>query len=146
MATSMITGSVMTASSSCYDVPMEPTPAQLDALAADVHEGPVVMLNLVKYRHPDGRDAYLRYSKAFIPLLKRLGGTILWAGDVTGVAIGDDGGDDWDDAVLVQYPRRQDFVDTMTSSEYAAINPDRMAGLAKHVILPVTTTYSKLQP
>jgi hypothetical protein len=48
--------------------------------------------------------------------------------------------------VLVQYPRRQDFVDTMTSPEYAAINPDRLAGLAKHVVLPVTTTYSKLQP
>jgi uncharacterized protein (DUF1330 family) len=126
-------------------VAVEPTRAQLDALTADGQEGPVVMLNLVKYRQPDGRDAYLRYSKAFIPLLKRLGGTILWAGDVTGVAIGDDAGDDWDYAVLVQYPRRQDFVDTMTSPEYAAINPDRMAGLAKHVILPVTTTYSKLQ-
>jgi uncharacterized protein (DUF1330 family) len=123
---------------------MQPTRSQLDALAADDHEGPVVMLNLVKYRQPGGREAYLRYSKGFMPLLKGLGGTILWAGDVTGVAIGDDVADDWDYAVLVQYPRRQDFVDTMTSADYAAINPDRTAGLAKHVILPVTTTYAKL--
>jgi uncharacterized protein (DUF1330 family) len=123
---------------------MEPTRAQLDALAADGHEGPVVMLNLVKYK-PGGKDEYLAYSRGFIPILKQLGGTILWAGDVTGVAIGDDAADDWDYAVLVQYPSRQDFVAAITSQDYAAINPHRMAGLAKHVILPVTESYSKLQ-
>jgi uncharacterized protein (DUF1330 family) len=124
---------------------MEPTRAQLDALAADEHDGAVVMLNLVKYREPDGKDEYLTYSRGFIPLLKQLGGTILWAGDVTGVAIGDDGddGDDWDYAVLVRYPSRQAFVDVMTSEAYAAINPHRLAALTKHVILPVTETYSK---
>ena len=88
------------------------------------------MLNLVQYRQPDGRDEYLAYSRGFIPLLKRCGGTILWAGDVTGVALGDDAADDWDYAVLVQYPDRQAFVDVMTSDDYAAINrsPARRAG------------------
>jgi uncharacterized protein (DUF1330 family) len=90
-----------------------------------------------------GHDAYLRYSQGFIPLLKRCGGTVLWAGDVTGVAIGDDEGDAWDYAVLVRYPSREAFVATITSPEYAAINPHRLAGLAKHVILPVSETYSK---
>src|SRR4051812_5435034 len=123
---------------------MELTPRQLDALAASEEDGPVVMLNLVKYRQPDGRDEYITYSRGFIPLLKACGGTILWGGDVTGVALGDDGADDWDYAVLVQYPDRQAFVDVMTSSEYAAINPHRLAGLAKHIILPVSETYTKL--
>jgi uncharacterized protein (DUF1330 family) len=123
---------------------MKPSEAQLAALSADTRPGPVVMLNLVKFKDtPDARAEYQKYSKGFVPLLKKLGGTILWAGDVTGVAIGDDGRDDWDYAVLVQYPRRQDFVDTMTSPEYAAINGHREAGLAKHVILPVSETYSK---
>ncbi|MEQ9642271.1 MAG: DUF1330 domain-containing protein [Alphaproteobacteria bacterium] len=123
---------------------MEPTPEHLAALAADDRPGPVVMLNLVKFK--DGADAraeYQTYSKGFTPLLKQLGGTVLWAGDVTGIAIGEDGRDDWDYAVLVRYPRRQDFVDTMTSDAYAAINPYRLAGLAKHVIVPVSETYSK---
>jgi uncharacterized protein (DUF1330 family) len=108
------------------------------------------MLNLVQYRDAavdgdgSGRDAYLRYSRGFIPLLKSCGGTVLWAGDVTGVAIGDDAGDAWDYAVLVRYPSRQAFVDTVTSPEYAAINGHRVAGLARHVILPVSETYSKL--
>jgi len=47
-------------------------------------EGPVVMVNLVRFRERSlgrirlGVDAYARYSKADIPLLKRAGGTILW--------------------------------------------------------------------
>ena len=115
---------------------MEPTDDQLAALSADPHPGPVVMLNLVRYRSGDdegvaGREAYVRYSQGFVPLLKRCGGTILWAGDVTGVAIGDDADDNWDYAVLVRYPDRQAFVDTMTSPEYAAINPDRLAGFGR---------------
>ena len=128
---------------------MEPTDEQLAALVADEHDGPAVMLNLVQYRaqaaagEGSGLDAYLRYSRGFIPLLKRFGGTVLWAGDVTGVAIGDDGDDAWDYAVLVQYPDRQAFVDTMTSADYRAINSERMAGLRKHVVLPVSETYSK---
>ena len=127
---------------------MEPTPDQLVALSAGEHDGPVVMLNLVQYKTDrdgtdSGRAAYLRYSRGFMPLLKRCGGTVLWAGDVTGVAIGDDDADAWDYAVLVRYPDRQAFVDTMTSPEYRAINADRLAGLAKHVILPVSESYSK---
>ena len=128
---------------------MEPTPAQLGALVADEHTGPVVMLNLVRYREEAsdssgrGLDAYLTYSRGFVPLLKRCGGTILWAGNVTGVAIGDDEADEWDYAVLVQYPDRQAFVDTMTSQDYAAINPHRLAGLSKHLIVAVTETYTK---
>ena len=80
-----------------------------------------------------------------MPLLKACGGTILWAGDVTGVALGDDATDDWDYAVLVQYPSRRAFVDVMRSPEYAAINEHRLAGLRKHVILPVSETYTKFR-
>ena len=113
---------------------------QFAALEADAST-PVVMLNLVRYR-PDGREAYLRYSRGFVPLLKAVGGTILWAGDVTGVALGDPN-QRWDYAVLVQYPTRQAFVDTLSSDAYAAINADRVAGLEDHLILPVNESYSK---
>ena len=128
---------------------MEITAEQFAALSADASGTPVVMLNLVRFRERSadgdgsGHDAYLRYSRGFVPLLKRCGGTILWAGDVTGVAIGDDEADAWDYAVLVQYPDRQAFVATITSDDYRAINHDRLAGLDKHVILPVSETYSK---
>src|SRR4051794_33125825 len=126
-----------------HDRALEPTSEQLAALAADGHDGAVVMLNLVRYRQPGGKDEYLAYSRGFVPLLKQRGGTILWAGEVTGVALGGDDAD-WDYAALVRYPSRHDFVAVMTSEAYAAINPHRLAALAEHLILPVTETYSKL--
>ena len=127
---------------------MDPTEEQLAALSADRPGEPVVMLNLVALREDaldgsgSGWDAYVRYSQAFVPLLRKVGGTILWAGDVTGVAIGGPD-DDWDYAVLVRYPSRQAFVDTMTSPEYAEASVDRHQGLRKHLILPVAETFSK---
>ena len=59
----------------------------------DVDE-PVVMLNLMKFReksldgHGSGWDAYQRYSRAVIDLLKANRGTILWAGPVVASALG----------------------------------------------------------
>ena len=47
-------------------------------------EGPVVMVNLVRFRersldgNGSGWDAYARYSKGDMPLLKKVGGTIIW--------------------------------------------------------------------
>ena len=57
-------------------------------------DGPVVMVNLVRFRERSlddqgsGWDAYSRYSRADVPLLKKVGGTILWAGHVEGAALG----------------------------------------------------------
>ena len=111
--------------------------------------GPVVMVNLVRFRERSldglgsGWDAYSRYSKADIPLLKKVGGTILWAGHVEGAAVGDLGDGRWDWVVVVLYPSRADFLSMMTSPEYAAANIDRVNGVENHVILAATQSYSK---
>ena len=91
-----------------------------------------------------GWDAYSRYSKGDMPLLKRVGGTVLWAGTVEGVSVGDLGDGRWDWVVLVLYPSRASFLEMMTSTEYAAINVDRENGVEEHVILVANQTYSKL--
>jgi len=64
--------------------------------------GSVVMVNLVRFHdqsldgNGSGWDAYQRYSKADMPLLKRVGGTILWAAHVEGAALGNLGDGRWD--------------------------------------------------
>jgi len=114
--------------------------------------GPVVMVNLVRFREQSrdgdgsGWDAYSRYSKADIPLLKRVGGTILWAGHVEGVAVGDLGDGRWDWVVVVWYPSRAAFMTMMTSPEYAIANIDRENAIEDHVILAASESYSKLSP
>ena len=114
-------------------------------------DGPVVMVNLVRFRERSldhrgsGWDAYSRYSKADMPLLKRVGGTVLWAGHVEGAALGQLHGEGrWDWVVLAQYPSRAAFLSMMTSPEYAAANIDRENGVQDHVILAANQTYSKL--
>ena len=112
--------------------------------------GPVVMVNLVRFRERSldgsgsGWDAYSRYSKGDMPLLKKVGGTIIWAGNVEGVSVGDLGDGRWDWVVLVHYPSRAAFLEMMTSTEYAAINTDRENGVEDHVILCANQTYAKL--
>ena len=58
------------------------------------HDGPVVMVNLMRFRersldgNGSGWDAYLRYSALTVPMIKARGGTLLWTGDVRAVALG----------------------------------------------------------
>ncbi len=113
-------------------------------------KGPVVMVNLVRFREQSldgngsGWDAYSRYSKGDMPLLKKVGGTVIWAGNIEGVSVGNLGDGRWDWVVLAQYPSRAAFLEMMTSSEYLAINVDRENGVEDHVILIANQTYSKL--
>ncbi len=114
--------------------------------------GPVVMVNLVRFhesaRDGDGSgwDAYLRYSRLFMPLLKACGGTILWSGDAEGLAYGALDGPVWDYIVLVQYPSRAAFLETVTSPDYERANVHRENGVSDHVIISTSETYSKFKP
>jgi uncharacterized protein (DUF1330 family) len=112
-------------------------------------QGPVVMVNLVRFRDKSldgdgsGQDAYIRYSRAVMPLIKARGGGVLWAGDAEGEAYGHVAGGCWNYVVLVQYPSRAAFLDMATSSEYAAANVHRENGVDDHVIIATTQTYAK---
>src|SRR4051812_35254669 len=65
------------------------------------HQGPVVMVNLMRFRarsldgDGSGWDAYLRYSALTVPMIKARGGTLLWAGDARAVALGAQEGNAW---------------------------------------------------
>ena len=120
----------------------------LEALERDK---PVVMVNLMRFhaRSLDGDgsgwDAYVRYSRLFMPLLKACGGTILWSGDAEGLAYGALAGPGWNYVVLVQYPSRAAFLETVTSPAYDAANVHRENGVADHVIISTSETYSKFK-
>ena len=110
------------------------------------------MVNLVRLRPRSldgdgtGWDAYVRYSTAVTPLLKAHGATVLWAGNAEGAAFGDPQAEYWNYVVLVRYPSRSAFLDMVTSAEYAQANVQRENGVADHVILSATATYSKFPP
>jgi uncharacterized protein (DUF1330 family) len=120
------------------------------AVKALPDDGPVTMLNLMRFRersrdgNGSGWDAYLRYSKLTIKLIKAQGGTIVWTGDAEAVALGAPERHRWDYVALVRYPSRAAFLDMMKSPEYAAANVERENGCADHAIVAMNETYNGL--
>jgi hypothetical protein len=115
--------------------------------------GPIVMVNLMRFRdrsldgNGSGWDAYLRYSALTVPMIKALGGILLWTGEAKLVALGPQAGNQWDYLALVYYPSVSAFVEMMTSSDYENLSdPHRHNGCAEHVIICTREAYSKFQP
>ncbi len=138
--------------------PINPSAEQLQAvteLAAGDADGPIVMLNLNRYREraaytdvppggesPDvsGREAYGRYGLVAVQTLLRLGGQVLWHAQATLTVIGD-GSDEWDEVIAVQYPNTQAFVDLATDQTLGVALAHREAGLERASIVRCVTDH-----
>jgi uncharacterized protein (DUF1330 family) len=124
---------------------VHPDAEQVAALQRPGADGPIVMLNLLKFRaraaYPDGRadevsgrEAFARYGMGFAPLLHAIGGRILFSGEVSLLAIGQ-ADDLWDAVALAEYPSRAAFFQLATSPEYLAVAVHREAGLAGQLLI-----------
>ena len=118
------------------EIALYPTREQLDALLADPHEGPVVMINLLCFR-PGGEAAYRRYADAMRKIVESRGGRFVWSGRVTGQVVGR-GGERVQIVGLVEYPSRRAFVEIATSREVAEISAHRSEGLEGQWLLAST--------
>lgn len=107
---------------------IEPTAAQISALTAG-GDGPVVMLNLLRFKPDGGLESYQAYGAGVLPILGRIGAEVVWQGAPGSVVIGDDDADRWDLVVLVRYPSRQVFLGMATSEDYQAIAHHRTEAL-----------------
>lgn len=116
-----------------------PDPDQLAALQEPGPDGPIVMVNLLKFRdkalYPDGRDpeisgraAYNRYAVEVVKLLHAVGGRVVFAGDVSFLSLGR-AEELWDEVALAEYPNRAALWRMSTSPEWQAIAVHREAGL-----------------
>jgi uncharacterized protein (DUF1330 family) len=94
-------------------VSIEPTGDQLRQLRDLDHEGPIIMLNLLKFKSDGGAESYDRYSEVAGRLVTEIGGRILYYGRQKMPVIGHE---EWDAVLLVQYPSREAFF-TMTNDE-----------------------------
>jgi uncharacterized protein (DUF1330 family) len=106
-----------------------PTPEQMQAFLRLPDETPVVIVNLLKFK-PNGEAEYAKYAAGVEPILKKLGGKILFAGKAQFCLVGHA---DWDMVALVQYPRKKALIQMINSPEYRAIHHHREAGLQGQV-------------
>jgi len=114
-------------------MPIEPDQQQLGELAAlaAADQGPVVMLNLNRYRD---RAAYERYGEVALPVLARLGGKILWHTQVKQTVIGGEA-DRFDEVIAVWYPSAAAFMTFATDPEIVAALAHRSAGLERAALI-----------
>ena len=130
-----------------YDPSIDPSADQVRALRDAGPDGPVVMLNLLKFReranYPSesphapcsGAEAYLRYQTAFVEAVGNVShAEIVWEGRIDAAFVGD-AGHDWDKCLIVRYPSRQDFLAMMANADYRDALVHRYAGLERTVLL-----------
>lgn len=110
----------------------------LDVLLAADPGGPVVMLNLLRFRPDGGRESYQRYADALGARINaRYGLQVEYLG-AGGRALVAEDGQTWDMVVLVRYPNRQAFADMVRDPEYRAVAHLRSEALLEAVLQPTS--------
>jgi len=126
-------------------MPVHPTAEQVTQLSEAPDGGPLVMLNLLRFKpRADGIDegvtgaeAYARYSVAAEPFLQGVGGRLLMAVQPQQSVIGP-AESEWDLVLLVEYPSRAKFLEMATNQEYLKAHAHREAALADSRLIACT--------
>jgi uncharacterized protein (DUF1330 family) len=113
-------------------VPVDPTGADLKRFLAEDTEGPVVMLNLLRFK-PDRRGSYDEYARRIQPFLEDIGATVLYGGDCSTVLVAPDS-HQWDAVLVVRYPSRQSFSSMVANPDYQQITGLRTEALSDAVL------------
>lgn len=114
-------------------------PSRLQAMLEKGPEGPIFMVNLLKFKDKaeyddgrpcdlSGRDAYMIYGRAVTELLPKFGGRGIFAADVTFLTLGQVE-ELWDEVAIAMYPDRAAMVRMSLSEEWREIAVHRSAGL-----------------
>jgi len=112
---------------------IDPRGADLKRLLQEDPGGPVVMLNLLRFR-ADGRESYARYADALRNrFLARYGAEVLYAGEGSTVLAAEPG-QEWDMVLLVRYPSREAFSRMVADPEYQEVTHLRSEALVEAVL------------
>lgn len=131
-----------------YHADIDPTGARIKDLRDNGPDGPVVMLNLLKFKpladypegHPDagisGAEAYARYEELFIRTVGAVSqAEPLYDGPAMRILAGAEADADWDRMLIVRYPSRHHFLAMMADETYRDGLVHRYAALERTVLL-----------
>ena len=121
---------------------IDPTREAFGAFAGLNHDGPLQMLNLLRFRghaaYADGQaprsgmtgaEAYAEYARASGPFFQGVGGRLAWSGVPLAGLIGPPG-ERWDAGFIAEYPDKDAFVRMVRDQGYQAIVFHRQAAVA----------------
>ena len=96
-----------------------PTEDQFKRLMEEEYKGPIVMVNLLKFKPDGGAESYRKYYKATAALM--MGKSItraVYRGNGLMPVIGDE---EWDEIALYEYPSIEAFIEMNRNKEYQAV-------------------------
>ena len=121
---------------------IDPDYAMKLATTAPEDDGPVWMVNLMKYRevadYSDGRESTISGQEAddlYSPLdsLAAVGATPVFFGDVDQQLLGD--GTVWDRVGIVKYPTRRSFTDMQSLPSFQESHQHKEAGMERTIVM-----------
>lgn len=104
---------------------------QFDELNNSSNDGPVVMLNLLKFKQDGGRELYARYVRESGPFIEAVGAKVAYLGKTHELLYGTE---TWDVLMLVKYPSRKAFIKMTNDPEYLEIHKLRERALERAVL------------
>ena len=116
-----------------------PNKDQMDEFLEGDIESPISMVNLLKFKekaeYEDGRDtnlsgkeAYMIYGMEVQEHLKKVGGEIVFGGEISRLMLGEVE-DLWDNVAVARYPSRTAMLEMMMNPDYQESEKHRSAGL-----------------
>jgi uncharacterized protein (DUF1330 family) len=111
---------------------VDPTGHDLKHFLADDPGGPVVMLNLLRFKE-GGRSSYEEYARRIQPFLEDASAKILFVGDLSTVLVAPES-HTWDSILIIRYPSRQSFSAMVADPNYQEITGLRTEALEEAVL------------
>ena len=105
---------------------VNPTGEQMKAFAELPDEGPIYMINLLKFKPDGGRESYQTYGQKFSEMMMPKGVEAIYRGKAVMTVIGEE---DWDEVIVVKYPSKDAFIEMTMNPEYQEIAKHRTAGI-----------------
>ncbi len=108
---------------------IKPTKEQFKAFKNYRHDGPIAMVNLLKFNANSGVESFSKYEEFTIRFIKeKLGGKVIYKGKYIMPLIGEG---DWDSVLIVEYPSIASFLKMQMDEEYLKMLPYRINALAE---------------
>lgn len=111
--------------------PIQSNIEEFKKMSKNPNQGPFTMLNLLKFNKEGGAESYAKYLEQAHKVVKNLGGRRIFMGRPNELL---NGHEDWDLALLVEYPSREAFLKMANDPEYLKIHELRKEGLERAVL------------
>ena len=103
-----------------------PTKEQFEQVMTMDYDGPIFMINLLKFKPDGGAQAYRQYIEAGAATFKNVGVKAAFQANIAMTVIG---GDAWDEIIIAEYPSIAAFIEMNRDKDYQQAVPYRTEAL-----------------